>query len=260
MDALLTYNSVDICYNENPVVQNLSFTLQPGEILGIAGESGSGKSTIIKAAMGLLGQSGMVTRGDIWFQGKNLPDLGPKEIREICGAKIGMIFQDSGAALCPVRTIGSQIYESLNAHQKITRQEVNERALELFHKLNFKDGKRILNCYSFELSGGMNQRVGIAIAMLMNPTILLADEPTSSLDVSVQKQVVQEMLLLRKLCGAAIILVTHNIEVISAMADSVIVLQNGHVMEYGTARQVLNESQNEYTKALLAAVPKLRRN
>lgn len=260
MDALLTYNSVDICYNEKPVVQSVSFTLQPGEILGIVGESGSGKSTIIKAAMGLLGQSGMVTRGDIWFQGKNLPDLGTKEMREICGSKIGMIFQDAGASLCPVRTIGSQIYESMNAHMRLTRQEANERALELFHKLNFKDGQRILNSYSFELSGGMNQRVGIAMAMLLNPAVLLADEPTSALDVSVQKQVVQEMRFLRKLYNTAIILVTHNIEVISAMADSVIVLKNGHILEYGTARQVLNESQNEYTKALLAAVPKLRRN
>lgn len=260
MDALLTFNSVDICYNENPVVQSVSFTLQPGEILGIVGESGSGKSTIIKAAMGLLGQSGMVTRGDIWFQGKNLPDLGMKEMREICGSKIGMIFQDSSASLCPVRTIGSQIYESMNAHVRLTRKEANERALELFQKLNFKDGQRILNSYSFELSGGMNQRVGIAMAMLLNPAVLMADEPTSALDGSVQKQVVQEMLFLRKLYGTAIILVTHNMEVISAIADSVIVLKNGHIMEYGTARQVLNESQNEYTKALLAAVPKLRRN
>ena len=260
MDALLTYNSVDICYNENPVVRNVSFTLQTGEILGIVGESGSGKSTIIKAAMGLLGQSGVVTSGDILFQGKNLPDLGINEMREICGTKIGMIFQDSGASLCPVRTIGSQIYESMSAHARITRKEANERALELFHKLNFKDGQRILNCYSFQLSGGMNQRVGIAMAMLLNPAVLLADEPTSALDVAVQKQVVQEMLFLRKMYGTAIILVTHNIEVIAAIADSVIVLQNGHIMEYGTTRQVLNESQNEYTKALLAAVPKVRRN
>lgn len=260
MDAILTYNSVDICYNENPVVQNISFALQPSEILGIVGESGSGKSTIIKAALGLLGQNGLVTRGDIWFQGKNLPDLGTKEIQKICGAKIGMIFQDSGASLCPVRTIGSQIYESMNAHVRITKKEANERALELFHKLNFKDGQRILNSYSFELSGGMNQRIGIAMAMLLNPSVLLADEPTSALDISVQKQVVHEMLFLRKLYGTAIILVTHNIEVISAIADSVIVLKNGHIIEYGTARQVLNESQNEYTKALLAAVPKLWRN
>ena len=260
MDALLTYDSVDIGYNGNTVVQSVSFALQPGEILGIVGESGSGKSTIIKAAMGLLGQNGMVTRGEIWFRENNLTDLGTKEMRKICGAKIGMIFQDSGASLCPVRTIGSQIYESMNAHVRTTRKEADERALELFHKLNFADGQRILNSYSFELSGGMNQRVGIAMAMLLNPAVLLADEPTSALDVSVQKQVVQEMLLLRKLYGAAIILVTHNMEVISAIADSVIVLKNGHMMEYGTARQVLKKPRNDYTKALLAAVPKLRRN
>jgi ABC-type dipeptide/oligopeptide/nickel transport system, ATPase component len=260
MDALLTYDSVDICYTGNTVVRNISFTLQPGEILGIVGESGSGKSTIIKAAIDILGQEGMVTRGDIWFQGKNLTDLPPKEMREICGAKISMIFQDSGAHLCPIRTIGSQIYESIRAHTQLSREDAYERALELFDKLNFKDGRRILNSYSFELSGGMNQRVGIAMAMLLNPSVLLADEPTSALDVAVQKQIVEEMLLLRELYGTAIILVTHNIGVISTMADSIIVLKEGRIGEYGPASQVLSSPQDEYTKALLAAVPKLRRN
>lgn len=260
MKALLSYDSVDICYNETQVVHELSFTLRAGEILGIVGESGSGKSTIIKAAMGLMDPSGVVTKGDIWFQGKNLPDLPPKKMREICGAKIGMIFQDSGLYLCPVRTIGSQIYESMRAHAKVTRAQARARALELFDKLSFKDGQRILDSYSFELSGGMNQRVGIALAMLMNPSILLADEPTSSLDVSVQKQIVQELLRLRELYGTAIILVTHNIDVIAAMANSIVVLRNGRVIEYGPARQVLNFPQDEYTRSLLASVPKLRVN
>lgn len=260
MSSLLSYDTVDICYHGTPVVRDISFSLQPGEILGIVGESGCGKSTIVKAALGILGSGGMVTRGDIWLQGQNLPDLAPKEMRRICGAKIGMIFQDSGASLCPIRTIGSQIYEIMRAHIRITRAQADERALELFSKLSLKDGKRILNSYSFELSGGMNQRVGIAMAMLLNPSILLADEPTSALDVSVQKQIVEEMLLLRELYGAAIILVTHNIGVISAMADSIIVLKDGCIGEYGPAEQVLNSPQDDYTKALLAAVPKLRRH
>ena len=142
---------------------------------------------------------------------------------------------------------------------EITRSQAREKALALFEKLQFKDGQRIWNSYPFELSGGMNQRAGIAIAMLMEPPVLLADEPTSALDVAVQQQVIEEMLHLRELFGTAIILVTHDIGVVSAMADTVLVLKDGRVMEFGTAQQVLREPRDAYTRKLLAAVPKLRR-
>ena len=259
MEPLLTYQSVEVSFNGRAVTHDVSFTLHAGEILGIVGESGSGKSTLLKAAVGLLGNDGLVTKGDIWFQGKDLPDLPEKELRKVCGAGIGMIFQDAGASLCPIRTIGEQIYESMSAHMKITRSQAKEKALLLFQRLQFKDGQQIWNSYPFELSGGMNQRVGIAIAMLMEPPMLLADEPTSALDVVVQKQVIEEMLHLREMFGTAMILVTHDIGVVSAMADTVLVLQDGRIMEFGTARQVLHEPQNAYTRTLLAAVPKLRR-
>ena len=259
MEPLLTYRSVEVSFNGRAVTHDVSFTLHAGEILGIVGESGSGKSTLLKAAMGLLGNGGLVTKGDIWFKGKDLPDLPEKELRKICGAGIGMIFQDAGASLCPIRTIGEQIYESMSAHMEITRSQAREKALALFEKLQFKDGQRIWNSYPFELSGGMNQRAGIAIAMLMEPPVLLADEPTSALDVAVQKQVIEEMLHLRELFGTAIILVTHDIGVVSAMADTVLVLKDGRIMEFGTAQQVLRDPQDAYTRKLLAAVPKLRR-
>jgi ABC-type dipeptide/oligopeptide/nickel transport system ATPase component len=259
-EKLLTYESVEISFGGRDVVRDVSFSLHPGEILGLVGESGSGKSTLIKAAMGLLGENGMVTKGDIWFQDRNLPDLSEKELNRIRGAKIGMIFQDAGASLCPIRTIGSQIYESMAAHGKITISEAKERAFDLFEKLNFKDSAHIWDSYPFELSGGMNQRAGITIAMLMNPAILLADEPTSALDVSVQKQVVTEMMQLRELFGTAIIIVTHDIGVVSAMADNVLVLQDGNVMEYGSAKKVLQHPEHPYTQKLLSAVPRLRRN
>lgn len=259
MEPLLTYRSVEVSFNGRAVTHDVSFTLHAGEILGIVGESGSGKSTLLKAAMGLLGNGGLVTKGDIWFKGKDLPDLPEKELRKICGAGIGMIFQDAGASLCPIRTIGEQIYESMSAHMEITRSQAREKALALFEKLQFKDGQRIWNSYPFELSGGMNQRAGIAIAMLMEPPVLLADEPTSALDVAVQKQVIEEMLHLRELFGTAIILVTHDIGVVSAMADMVLVLKDGRIMEFGTAQQVLREPRDAYTRKLLAAVPKLRR-
>lgn len=259
MEELLTYQSVEVSFNGKAVTHDVSFTLHTGEILGIVGESGSGKSTLLKAAMGLLGRGGMVTRGDIWFENHDLPDLKEREMRQIRGAKIGMIFQDAGASLCPIRTVGSQIYESMSEHRSVTLPEAKEQAMALFEKLQFSDGQRIWDSYPFELSGGMNQRVGIAMAMLMEPSVLLADEPTSALDVAVQKQVVQEMLRLRELFGTAILLVTHDIGVVSAMADTVLVLQDGRIMEYGKTEQVLHAPQNPYTRQLLAAVPRLRR-
>ena len=254
-NKILIYDSVEISFDG--VVHDVSFSLTPGEILGLVGESGSGKSTLIKAAMGLLGSGGLVTRGNICYMGQNILDISEKEKRKIRGAGIGMIFQDAGASLC--RTIGDQIYESMRAHKKVSRNEAKDRAMELFEKLNFKDSQRVWDSYPFELSGGMNQRAGIAISMLMNPPILLADEPTSALDVSVQRQVVREMLKLRELFGTAIIIVTHDIGVVRAMADTVLVLKNGKMVEYGEAKKVLNHPQDPYTKKLLAAVPRLKR-
>lgn len=258
MAALLEYRHVQISFNGTPAVYDVSFSLRPGEILGLVGESGSGKSTLIRAATGLLG-SGAVTAGDILFEGKSLPDLPEKELRRIRGAKIGMIFQDCGASLSPIRTIGEQIVESMAAHRRVKVSEAKASAMELFEKIRFPDGERVWNSYPFELSGGMNQRAGIAIAMLMNPAVLLADEPTSALDVAVQRQVVEEMLRVREVFGTAIVIVTHDIGVVSVMADSVLVLQNGRVMEYGRAADVLERPQNDYTRKLLSAVPRLRR-
>ena len=258
-NKILTYESVEISFGGRTVVQDVNFSLKSGEILGLVGESGSGKSTLIKAAMGFLGSDGLVTKGDIRYMGQNILDIPEKEKRKVRGAKIGMIFQDAGASLCPIRTIGEQIYESMRAHVKIIRSEAKDRAMELFEKLNFKDSQRVWDSYPFELSGGMNQRVGIAIAMLMNPPILFADEPTSALDVSVQRQVVKEMLKLRELFGTAIIIVTHDIGVVRAMADTVLVLKDGKAVEYGPAVKVLEHPEDPYTKKLLAAVPKLQR-
>ena len=259
MSEILRYDHVDITYNGFRAIKDVSFTVDEGEILGIVGESGSGKSTLIKAAMGLLGDLGMVTRGDIWYKGKNLPDLSAAELRKLNGPELGMIFQSAGSSFCPIRTVGAQLYESMSEHGPISREEFRARAVELLRKIGFENGQRILDSYPFELSGGMQQRVGIAAAMLLNPSVLLADEPTSSLDVSVQKQVVEEMLLVRKTFGTAIVLVTHNIGVIGAMADRVLVMRNGETVEYGETEQVLNHPREAYTRTLMAAVPRLKR-
>lgn len=259
METLLRYEHVDIAYLGQPAVEDVSFTLSPGEILGIVGESGSGKSTLIKAAMGLLGGEGRVTGGNIWYKGENLTTLSPKELRKLCGPELGYIFQSAGSAFCPIRTVETQLYEAMREHGKISKAAFEERALEMLAKLGFEDGKRILKSYPFELSGGMQQRVGIAAAMLLSPGVLLADEPTSALDVTLQKQVVEEMRMVRDTFGTAIVLVAHNLGVIGAMADNVLVLKDGKTVEYGKTGGVLANPQADYTKALLAAVPRLRR-
>lgn len=259
MEELLRYEHVDISYLGQPVIRDVSFSLHSGEILGIVGESGSGKSTLIKAAMGLLGSEGSITGGEICYRGRLLNRLPPREMRTLCGPELGYIFQSSGSAFCPIRTVGAQLFETMRAHGKITKADFEVQALELLGKLGFADGKRILASYPFELSGGMQQRVGIAAAMLLNPSVLFADEPTSALDVTIQKQVVEEMLMVRETFGTAIVLVTHNLGVIGAMTDRVLVLENGRCVECGSTRQVLSQPRADYTKALLAAVPRLRR-
>ena len=259
MEELLKYDHVDISYLGEPAIRDVSFSLHSGEILGIVGESGSGKSTLIKAAMGLLGAEGCVTRGEIRYKGKNLPDLPPKELRRLCGPELGYIFQSAGSSFCPIRTVGAQLYETMREHERISKANFEARAMEMLQKLGFENGKRILGSYPFELSGGMQQRIGIAAAMLLKPGVLFADEPTSALDVTIQKQVVEEMLLVRETFGTAIVLVAHSLGVIGAMADRVLVLKDGEAVEYGKTQEVLMNPQADYTKALLAAVPKLRR-
>ncbi len=258
MNKILQYVNVTTSYNGTPVVRDVSFSLREGEILGVVGESGSGKSTLLKAAMGLLGPGGVVTRGDIWFKERNLPDLPENELRRLSGPELAMIFQHAGASFCPIRSVGAQLFEAVSAHEEITEADFREKAAALLKKLRFEDAARILESYPFELSGGMMQRVGIAAAMLLNPSVLLADEPTSALDVSVQKQAVEEMLLIREMYHTAIIIVTHNIGVVRAMADRVIVMKDGRIMESGDTRDVLEHPVQEYTKKLMAAVPRLR--
>ena len=229
MESLLKLEHVTICYNGEPVAHDVDLELNKGEILGVVGESGSGKSTIIKAIMGLLGNEGMVTEGDIWYKGKNVVDMQEKELRTLLGPEIAMVFQDSGAALCPIRTVGDQIYESLREHEKISRHECDRRALEMMAKIGLKDGGRVLKSYPFELSGGMNQRVGICISMLQNPSLLLADEPTGALD---SKSGAQVMELFQKLNdeGVTVLMITHDPD-IAAHAKRVVMIRDGELKE-----------------------------
>ena len=259
MEPLLQAEHITICYHGTPVVCDVSFEIQKGEILGIVGDSGSGKSSIIKAVTGLLGSSGMVTRGDVYYKGLNVVDMPKGELRKLLGPEIGVVFQDCKSALCPVRKVGDQIFESMREHRRISRKESDCLASSIMEKIGLTDPGRVLDSYPFELSGGMNQRVGICTAMMQNPPLLLADEPTSALDVTVQKQVVEELKLMRKEYGTAMIVVTHNMGVIKALADQVLVLKEGKAVEYGEADQILYHPKHPYTKELMDSVLYLKR-
>lgn len=259
VEPILAVEHLQACYSGRPVLEDINLTIEPGQILGIVGESGSGKSTLIKAAMGLLGNDGAVTRGDILYKNKNVTDVRGEELRKLRGPEMGMIFQNTGASLCPIRTIEDQLYESVLQHEKTSKQEIKERAMDLFEKMKLSDGERILKSYPFELSGGMNQRVGIMMAMILRPSLLFGDEPTSALDVTVQAQVVREMMKMRELFGTAIAIVTHNIGVVEYMADKVAVMYQGRLIEYGDAKQVIQHPEEEYTRKLINAVLRIHR-
>ena len=176
----------------------------------------------------------------------------------IRGQAIGMIFQDCKSSFCPIRTIGNQLYDSMRAHMKITKKEALIRGEEILRELNIKDPKKFLNSYPFELSGGMNQRAGIMMAMASNPKILLADEPTSALDVTVQRKVIDELMNLRNKFATTIIIVSHNMGVISLMSDNALVMKNGECIEYDSTEKIFNYPTKRYTKELINAMPKLR--
>lgn len=260
VEERLKYEQVQVCYQDRLVLDRVSVRLHAGEILGVVGPSGCGKSTLLRAAMGLLGPGGGVCGGSIWFEGQDVTQLPARDMRRLRGAKLGMLVQDATGSLCPIRTIGSQVYESLAAHRKITRAQARDQALALFETLGLRDGARLWNSYPFQLSGGMNQRVCMAMAMLLEPTVLLADEPTSALDVVAQKQVLGELLQLRELFGTSIMVVSHDMGVMASIADTILVLQDGAAVEYGPAKQVLTQPQSPHTQRLLAATPRMGRH
>ena len=237
------------------VLRGMNFSVAKGEFCVLLGPSGSGKSTLLN----IIGGIDNADSGYINIKGDKLEDMSEKKLRKLLGTEIGMVFQDCKAALCPVRKIGVQIHEAVSAHEKISKKETRIRAGEIMKKIGMDDYERVLDSYPFELSGGMNQRVGICAAMIMHPNLLLADEPTSALDVTVQKQVVEELLMMRKEYQTAMILVTHNIGVVRAMADRILVLQNGTVRDYGETKNVLDHSQDPYTQKLMNSVLHLKR-
>lgn len=255
--SILEVCDLSIGYGKQRIVRNISFTLKKGEILAIVGESGSGKSTLLRALIGKTPSGGQVNKGEILYENQDLSSLNQSQLRKIRGKSISMIFQSPGGTLNPVRKIGSQFIEAIRTHMEITKADAYHKALEILTKLHFKNATQIMEAYPFQLSGGMKQRVAIALALALEPEILLADEPTSALDATVQKKVIDEMLELREHFNTAIIIVTHNICLASYIADKVGVMYLGQFLEFGTAEEILLSPQHPYTRALLDSVPVL---
>ena len=241
--------------NQAPTVEHFNLSMKKGEIISVVGESGSGKTTVIRAVLGALAGAGRVTSGDILFHGESLLKNSQSDWRKIRGSKMSMIFQDCGGTLNPIRKIGSQYVEYICTHESMAKKEAWNKAVSMLTKMRLPDAENIMNSYPYQLSGGMRQRVGIA--MTFNPELLLADEPTSALDVTTQAQIVRQMMELRDDFGTGIIIVTHNIGVAAYMADQLIVMHHGKVVDHGTREEVLSNPTSDYTKKLLEAVPEM---
>ncbi|MCU6707910.1 ABC transporter ATP-binding protein [Paenibacillus sp. J5C_2022] len=243
---------------EVEAVKDISFELRKGETLGIVGESGSGKSVTARTIMRLLpSPPAMVKGGEVLFQGENLAEKSDREMEAIRGKDIGMIFQDPMSSLNPTMRIGKQIAESLIKHRGLRQGEAKREALELLRMVGITNVETRYEQYPHEFSGGMRQRVMIAIAMACRPSLLIADEPTTSLDVTIQAQILKQMKQLQQEMGTSIILITHDLGVVAGMCDRVVVMKEGQIVETGTTEEIFYAPKHEYTKRLLAALPRL---
>lgn len=238
-------------------VENIGFELKKGEILGIVGESGSGKTITSKAILNLLPDNAGVSDGSILFLGRDLVNLTEKEMEKLRGTEIAMIFQDSKMSLDQVYTVGSQITEAILTHEDISRDAAKKRALTLLESVKIPNAPRVFDSYPFELSGGMCQRVMIAIALSCSPKILIADEPTTALDVTVQSQILDLLKEIQRVTSMGILLITHDLGVISEVADRVIVMYAGKIMESSTKAELLENPVHPYTRGLIRSMLKM---
>ena len=256
---MLKIDNITVQYGNNkPTIEDFSLEISSGEIVAIVGESGSGKTTVIRSVLGLLPGQGKVTKGDIVFEGDSILNYTQKQWNQCRGTKMSMIFQDCGAMINPNRRIGSQFVEYIRVHEDMPKDKAKEKAIDMLNRMRLPQAKDIMRKYPFQLSGGQRQRVGIAMAMTFQPKLLIADEPTSALDVTTQSQIVKEMMELRDKYDTSIMIVTHNLAVAVYMADKIIVMKDGEVVDRGTRDEILNNTTSDYTKRLLASVPTWR--
>ncbi len=242
---------------EVKALNGVSFSMEEGEVLGIVGESGSGKSVTAYSLMGLTAYPGKLVGGTIRFNGHQVDTMTEKEFRIMRGNEVSIIFQDPMTSLNPVYTIGNQIREVILLHTDKTKKEAQERAKELLELVGINEPEKRLKQYPHELSGGMRQRVMIAIALACEPKLLIADEPTTALDVTIQAQILELMQELREKLGMSIIMITHDLGVVASMCEKIAVMYAGHIIEYGTADEIFYEPKHEYTKGLIKSIPKL---
>lgn len=260
MSELLTVENLKTYYYSRkkvvPACDGVSFSMKPGEILGIVGESGCGKSTVVRSILGLIDKSyTRIEDGRVLLNGDDLLQMSTKEMNHVRGKRISMIFQNPLSSLDPVYTINDQICEILRLHEKMTKKQARERARELLKIVNIPSPELRLNCYPHELSGGMQQRVLIAIAIACHPELIVADEPTTALDVTIQAQVLELLRNLRDEFGMGIILITHNMGVVAEMCENMLIMYGGVVVEQGSCVEVFREPYHPYTQGLLASIP-----
>ncbi len=259
---LLQVSNLSVTFNSHEgraiAVNDLNFTLREGESLGIVGESGSGKSVTSLAVMGLIpNPPGEITDGEILFNNQDLLQLSDKELRAIRGNDISMIFQEPMTSLNPILTCGFQIGETLRLHKKLTKQQARQAAISLLEQVGIPSPEKAVKRFPHQMSGGMRQRVMIAMALACQPKILIADEPTTALDVTIQAQILDLMKELNKSHGTAIIMITHDLGVVADMADTVLVMYTGHGVEYTNKNELFTNPLHPYTQGLIKTIPKI---
>ncbi len=238
-------------------VNGVSFGLDRGKVLGIVGESGSGKSVTAYSILRILDNPGKITEGEVLFHGEDVVKYNRHQLNTFRGSKVSIIFQDPMTSLNPVYTIGNQLTEAIRLHTKRSRREAKDRALEMLKLVGVNEPEKRLRQYPYQLSGGMRQRAMIAMALVCEPDILIADEPTTALDVTIQAQILELMMELKEKMGMSIIMITHDLGVIAEMCDEIIVMYAGRVCERGTADEIFYNPRHEYTKGLLRSIPKI---
>ena len=259
MTAVLAIDNLHVAIGAANVLRGVSLRVEAGEVRGLVGESGAGKSMVGRTIFGLLPARAAITAGRVQFEGRDLLAMPDKERRDLLGRRIALIPQDPMTSLNPVRRIGAQIMAVLQLHLKLSKRAALERATELLAEVAIRDPAGVLNLYPHELSGGMRQRVLIALAFACDPSLVIADEPTTALDVTVQRQVLQLVERMRQRHGAAILFVTHDLGVVAKICRSMTVLHAGRVLEDGPTTEVLVKPHHAYTRALLAATPRADR-
>ena len=259
MTAMLTVENLKVAIGDANVLRGISLDVEPGEVRGLVGESGAGKSMLGRAVLGLLPANAAVLSGRIAFEGRDLLAMGERERRSLLGHRVALIPQDPMTSLNPVKRVGTQISGLLRHHLGLSKRASLSRATELLTEVAIREPARVLTLYPHEISGGMRQRVLIAMAFACDPSLVIADEPTTALDVTVQRQVLQLVERLRKRHGSAVLFITHDLGVVAKICRSVSVLHAGRVLEEGETADVLMRPRHAYTRALLAATPRADR-